>query len=241
VFAGDSDFSRPSVVTGILESGRRVEIPVIWDMSGFQGTYGNTYKLQGSLARPVDLEIMASFPRLEVQVKYIREGDVLLPGGMVYTPGEVILGDIRLEFFANRSTFIFTDYSGIAQNLTMDVDALLNDRGDRMLIPVRFFAETLGYEVYFQQRTDTITIVREKDGTSRPGSIDGAERVSLQIGSRVMLVDGRTVVMDTAVEEHNWRTYLPLRYVGEAFGFDVEWDEWNQRAILRGKIVRTRE
>jgi len=64
-------------------------------------------------------------------------------------------------------------------------------------------------------------------------------RVDLHIGDKVMLVDGEPVLMDVAPFIKDDRTFLPLRFVGEAFGAEVDWEPkdgptrhvW---AVLRG-------
>lgn len=71
----------------------------------------------------------------------------------------------------------------------------------------------------------------------------GKDKITLEalmtIGSKklVRTVDGNVtnITMDVAAYIEQDRTYIPLRYVGEALGFDVTWDNANRMAILTSK------
>ena len=52
---------------------------------------------------------------------------------------------------------------------------------------------------------------------------DGTTLV-VPVGQPYILVNGRTVAMDTAALIQDGRTYLPIRAVLEAFGASVIWD-----------------
>ena len=66
----------------------------------------------------------------------------------------------------------------------------------------------------------------------------------LTIGSKKLtrVVDGNTqeITMDVAAYIEQDRTYIPLRFVGEALGFDVSWDAANRTAILKNKVKEVR-
>ncbi|MCL2740438.1 MAG: copper amine oxidase N-terminal domain-containing protein [Oscillospiraceae bacterium] len=117
---------------------------------------------------------------------------------------------IKLEFTVNSSYFYI--YNPKRTRYDMDVAAIFNERGDRVLIPVRFFAESLGYEVEWDGRTGGIIITSPYI------------RIDMQIGSNYLICDNEIVKMDEPLQIKNGRTYLPLRFVSEAFGFEVDWD-----------------
>ncbi|HHW44846.1 MAG TPA: copper amine oxidase N-terminal domain-containing protein, partial [Desulfotomaculum sp.] len=58
-------------------------------------------------------------------------------------------------------------------------------------------------------------------------------RLKLIIGNKTLLVNGQTKTMDVAPLIREGRTYLPARWVAEAFGYEVKWDE-ARRAVLVG-------
>lgn len=71
----------------------------------------------------------------------------------------------------------------------------------------------------------------------------GKDKITLEaimtIGSKklVRTVDGNVtnITMDVAAYIDQDRTYIPLRYVGEALGYDVTWDNANRTAILKNR------
>jgi hypothetical protein len=91
----------------------------------------------------------------------------------------------------------------------------------RTMIPIRFFAAALGVlddEEHVQWNLDTKTATIIKDDT----------KVEITLGQRYILVNGERVVMDTAAEMKNQRTFIPARFMAEALGAKVVWDLKNQ-------------
>ena len=66
----------------------------------------------------------------------------------------------------------------------------------------------------------------------------------MTIGSKKLtrIINGlvQETTMDVAAYIEHDRTYIPLRFVGEALGFEVSWDNANRTAILknRDKVVK---
>ncbi|MDO5396621.1 MAG: copper amine oxidase N-terminal domain-containing protein, partial [bacterium] len=85
------------------------------------------------------------------------------------------------------------------------------DENSRTQIPIRAVAESIGCKV-------------EYDAASQTVSIDGSdENIVLRIGDENMDVNGETVKMDTAARIVDDRTYIPVRFVAEALGFEVDY------------------
>lgn len=82
-------------------------------------------------------------------------------------------------------------------------------QNSRMLVPIRFIAESLGAEVSWDQPTQTATIVI------------GSRIVKIPIGKASMTVGGRTVSLDVPAIVTGDRTFIPLRAVSEALGKEV--------------------
>lgn len=91
---------------------------------------------------------------------------------------------------------------------------------DRTLIPFRAVFEALGADVTWDENTN-----------SAVGSLDG-KKVEFPVGQSIYYVDGEKHEMDTEtyINEVQGRTYIPVRYAAESFGFSVEWIE-NKRLI----------
>lgn len=82
----------------------------------------------------------------------------------------------------------------------------------RTLVPVRFISESLGAEVDWNAKTETVTV-----------KLDG-KAISLVVGSKTMKVGNKSIELDVAAEINDGRTYLPLRALAEALGKKVFYD-----------------
>jgi len=109
-------------------------------------------------------------------------------------------------------------------NKTIEMDVSPYIKNDRTYVPVRYLAYSLGVPeegVTWEQDTKQVGII--KDETD----------IALTIGSTVMAVNSEPVQMDVAPEIKDGRTMLPARWVAEALGAEVDWDEANQQATIK--------
>ena len=86
-------------------------------------------------------------------------------------------------------------------------------KAGRTVIPVRAITRGFGAELSWDPDTQEVTISRN-DTT-----------INLTIDSNVALVNGEEVLLDSKSELMNNRTYVPLRFILETFGLNVEWDD----------------
>ena len=117
--------------------------------------------------------------------------------------GDVTGADDIVTFIIGSQTFIANDKA-----ITSDVAPYIVD--GRTFIPVRAFVEATGASVEYDAATQVVTIAGE--------GIDA----QMTIGSNILTVNGETVVMDTAAAIKDGRTVLPVRYAGQAIGYDFE-------------------
>lgn len=87
------------------------------------------------------------------------------------------------------------------------------------LVPMRAFFETLGCSVEWDQTTKTVT-----------GNKNG-KTIKLGIGNKTAYVDGQQKSLAVEAQLINDSTFIPLRFVGEALGASVTWED--------GKIIIT--
>lgn len=85
------------------------------------------------------------------------------------------------------------------------------DSQSRIQVPVRPVCEALGAELDWNEKTQTVTITR------------GKITVKLVINSNAIDINGAQKQMDTAATIKQGRTYVPVRFVSEAFGAKVDW------------------
>ena len=93
----------------------------------------------------------------------------------------------------------------------------------RVLVPMRALFETLGADVDWDNNTRTAIGVR--DGVT----------VRIPIGSTRPTVDGKIITIDVPAEIVEGRTFIPLRFVGEALGDGVDWDGATRTVIVTRK------
>ena len=90
----------------------------------------------------------------------------------------------------------------------------------RTMVPVRIVGESLEAKV-------------EWDGDEQKVSIkNDAHTVEFYVGKDIILKDGVSSKMDTAVVNKNGRTYLPIRPVAEALGCEVIWFPHKAQAVV---------
>lgn len=131
---------------------------------------------------------------------------------------------MAMPCFAAASTI---KINGTVAEIPADMGAI-QEKDDRTFVPVRFVSEFLEYDVGFDEETRTITVV-SNDLT-----------VIMQDGNSTLFVvpmetgDTKTIMMDTAVYIDNaiGRTYIPIRFLAEAFNYTVGWDEETQTVTL---------
>jgi flagellar hook assembly protein FlgD len=90
----------------------------------------------------------------------------------------------------------------------------------RTMVPLRKTAETMGFQVVWDEATRSVLLA----GYGRS--------VTLKVGSRMALVNGKAVEMEVAPYLREGRTMVPLRLVSEGLGFSVTWDEPTQSVII---------
>lgn len=82
----------------------------------------------------------------------------------------------------------------------------------RTLVPLRAIFEAMGASVEWNDSTRTVTARR------------GSATVILPLGSTSPTVNGQTWKLEVPAKIVNGRTLAPLRFVGEAFGGQVDWN-----------------
>jgi len=105
---------------------------------------------------------------------------------------------------------------------TMDVAPYV--KNNRTYLPVRYVAYALGVttsNILWDNSNGTVTLIK------------GDRVIQVQIKSKVMLINGAKVVMDVAPELKDGRTMLPFRWIAQALGASVEWDEATQTVTLK--------
>jgi len=112
-----------------------------------------------------------------------------------------------------------------AVRVVVDGDPIAFDQppvtiGGRVLIPLRGVFERLGAFVQWNPATNTVLATR------------AASQIQLTIGSRVAFVNGRQVMLDVPPMVVGGRTLVPLRFVSEAMGASVDWEQSTRTVFI---------
>ena len=97
-------------------------------------------------------------------------------------------------------------------------------QNDRTLIPVRAVIEAMGGTAEWDAGSGSAVL--EYEGNT----------VTLTIGSTTAYYNDTASTLDTAPVIINDRTLLPIRFVAESFGFDVDWDEATQTVTITSGV-----
>ncbi|MFD1358995.1 copper amine oxidase N-terminal domain-containing protein [Fictibacillus halophilus] len=108
--------------------------------------------------------------------------------------------------------------------LIFDVQPYMDN--NRVLVPLRGVFEKLGGEVTWNNETRSVS-VKHTGGT-----------VKLTLDSKNVLINGKQKAIDVPARLKDGRTFVPLRFVGEAMGADVKWSGYNQTVyIFSGELT----
>ncbi len=99
--------------------------------------------------------------------------------------------------------------------------------GSRVLVPVRGFFENIGVTVDWNSG-DKMVIVK-----------DDKQEIMLEAGNTAVLNNGAVHYLDCSVIIRDGRAYIPLRYVSESFGYDVQWNSKTKSVQIAKKTGGT--
>ena len=85
-----------------------------------------------------------------------------------------------------------------------------------VMVPLRIVAENLKYKVEWQDKTKGI-VIKNKGKT-----------IALSVNKQQAIVNKKEVLLSVAPIIQNQSTIVPLRFVSEQMGLDVEWDNTNK-------------
>ncbi|MFD2372063.1 copper amine oxidase N-terminal domain-containing protein [Brevibacillus sp. GCM10020057] len=93
-------------------------------------------------------------------------------------------------------------------------------RESRTLVPIRPIAETLGFDVEWNEQTRTVTINK------------GTNNVRLVVTQKIARKNGQTINLDVPAQIINQRTMVPVRFIAEALDYKVDWNQASQTVLI---------
>ena len=100
-------------------------------------------------------------------------------------------------------------------------------KNDRVLVPLRAIAESMGALVTYDPKEKDIYISY------------GTKNIKMTVGSDVYAVDHILLGMDTAPEIINGRTMVPVRYMASSFDTDIKWDADNSVVYVSRRQIES--
>jgi hypothetical protein len=95
-------------------------------------------------------------------------------------------------------------------------------KGGVTLVPLRFISEAFGAEVQWEPNIGKGTVIIKFE----------SKVIQIEIGNINALVNGTTHKLLVPPEIKNGRTFVPLRFISEAFGAEVNWIASEQKIII---------
>ncbi|HON82638.1 MAG TPA: stalk domain-containing protein [Caldisericia bacterium] len=92
----------------------------------------------------------------------------------------------------------------------------------RTVVPIRFISETFGAKVDWEGDTKTVRIYLESKNI----------RITLQVDNKIARLNDKVVTLDAAPLIKEGRTFVPLRFISEAFGAKVDWFSSEKKIVI---------
>jgi hypothetical protein len=103
-----------------------------------------------------------------------------------------------------------------------EIDTSIFIYNGRTMVPVRFIAENFGFEVLWKDGE----VILKND----------INEIKLYIDKNEIVVNGNIIKIDSSPLLKNGRTFLPIRYIGEALNLIVSWNEQKKEVTIEGYI-----
>lgn len=110
------------------------------------------------------------------------------------------------------------DYSINSEKKKMDTVPFVQD--SRTLVPVRFVAEAIGAQVEWDSENQVVKIANNDSV------------ITLKVGENTYSLNGKTSEIDTKSIIKDSRTFIPIRFVAEALGLNVEYNDTDKIVTL---------
>lgn len=118
--------------------------------------------------------------------------------------------------------------NGVQKEALMDVEPFISN--NRTMLPIRFVAEALGFEVDWDKANRTV-VLKDKDTL-----------VKIPVDTNQIIVNGSVYESDVKPILKNDRTMLPIANIARALGLvdgkDIIWDGTTKEVIIKRDILK---
>ncbi len=183
---------------------------------------GEALKAFFGAAQNSDYTYSETIPRLAFYVVYVKDGDGLITSSQLLAvdfinpnePQTVLIDDtsrLKGSLFPVR-----VKVNG--KQLSFDVPPEIQN--GRTVVPLRTIFEELGAVVEWDEPTQTIKATK------------GETEIVLQVGNYKASVNGEDIRLDVPPQVKSGRTLVPLRFVSESLGAEVQWNQTLQLVTI---------
>ncbi len=124
-------------------------------------------------------------------------------------------------FFTGTAVMAEEDtVSVIVDNQTVEFDQPPVIVDGTTLVPVRAVFEKAGATVSWEQETQTATLVKD------------SYTVTIKLNDTVLYKNGEAVTLAKPAQIMNDRVLIPVRAIGEAMDFDINWDGFHSQVVV---------
>lgn len=129
--------------------------------------------------------------------------------------------EISIVLYLDKTNYSVAE-NGIWQEATLDVAPTIEN--GRTLVPFRAIMERFGANVKWIPESQQVKVeYKEKE-------------VVLTIGSTDALVNGQATKIDVPAKIVNGRTLIPIRFVSQQIGMNVEWNEQARSVLITSQV-----
>ena len=155
---------------------------------------------------------------IEISIRNSRDYENLSPALLKVTVTEAVL--------AREAILTIGKSSYILDGKTETSDAIPYIKNGRSFFPLRVIAKALGVtdkNIKWDSATQTATLIK------------GSDTVEFTVGKKTYKYNGTTLTMDVQPENISGRIYLPARYVSDALGGKIEWNNTAKTLTIRSE------
>jgi hypothetical protein len=129
---------------------------------------------------------------------------------------------VRIELAIGSKTVLV---GGV--KVALDAPAFIDAKSGRTFVPIRMISEAFGAQVTWNAALQKVWL--QLEATAQHPAV----LVVLHIGDRTAQVNGKAVTLEATPRIIGGRTFVPVRFVAEAFGADVAWNATTRTATIQ--------
>lgn len=174
---------------------------------------GTTEKDAKVTINGVGVEVNSTTGAFEYNVPLVNPGLVSIEVIAEDIAGNTTKASIPINYVPKtRMILQVGNVNAIVNDKTVKLDAAPKIINGRTLVPIRFVAESFGATVTWDPVFKLVIITLDKN------------QIFLQIGTTFASVNGKKVTLDSAPIISGGYTLVPIRFISESLGADVQWE-----------------